>query len=41
MNATYPDAPYEPDSAEAAEALKVATHLCEEVKHRMGAAMKP
>ena len=34
----YPDAPYEPDSIEAADALKIATRLCEEVKQRLDAA---
>ena len=31
----YPDAPYEPDSAEAAEALTIATRLCDEVERRI------
>ncbi len=37
----YPDAPYEPDSAEAQEALTIATLLCKEVKQRLDAAIKP
>ena len=31
----YPDAPYEPDSAEAVEALEIATRLCNEVRRRL------
>ena len=31
----YPDAPYEPDSAEARRALAVATRLCDEVQRRI------
>jgi HEPN domain-containing protein len=31
----YPDAPYEPDMSEAAEALKVATSLCDEIQRRI------
>lgn len=32
----YPDAPYEPDSAEAVEALAVANRFCAEVRRRIG-----
>jgi len=31
----YPDAPYEPDAAEAAKALTTATRLCDEVQRRI------
>lgn len=31
----YPDAPYEPDAAEAAEALNTASRLCDEVRRRI------
>ncbi len=31
----YPDSPYEPDPAEAAEALTIATKLCDEVQRRI------
>jgi HEPN domain-containing protein len=31
----YPDQPYEPDAAEAAEALLIAARLCEEVQRRI------
>lgn len=31
----YPDAPYEPDAAEAAEALAVALKLCDEIRRRI------
>lgn len=31
----YPDAPYEPDAAEAAGALAVAVKLCDEVQRRI------
>ncbi len=31
----YPDAPYEPDSAEAVEALELATKLSDEVRRRV------
>ena len=31
----YPDAPYEPDDAEAAEALALAAKLCEEMHRRL------
>lgn len=37
----YPDAPYEPDAAEAAEALAVAARLCEEVQRRIESAQEP
>jgi HEPN domain-containing protein len=30
----YPDEPYEPDAAEAAEALAIAAELCDEVQRR-------
>jgi HEPN domain-containing protein len=36
----YPDAPYEPDTAEAVEALTVATRLCDEVQRRMASALE-
>ena len=36
----YPDAPYEPDGAEAAEALAIATRLCSEVERRIENAVK-
>jgi HEPN domain-containing protein len=31
----YPDAPYEPDAVEAAEALAIAAELCDEVQRRV------
>jgi HEPN domain-containing protein len=31
----YPDAPYEPDASEAADALAVSTRLCDEVRRRV------
>ena len=31
----YPDAPYEPDAAEAAEALAIATKICSEIQRRI------
>jgi HEPN domain-containing protein len=34
----YPDAPYEPDAAEAGEALAVATKLCDEIRRRIESA---
>ncbi len=37
----YPDAPYEPDAAEAAEALTVAARLCDEVQRRIEIAQEP
>jgi HEPN domain-containing protein len=37
----YPDAPYEPDTAEAAEALAVAAGLCHEIRRRIEIAPKP
>ena len=37
----YPDAPYEPDSAEAVEALNLATTLCDQVLRRMESAREP
>ena len=37
----YPDAPYEPDAAEAAEALTVAATLCDEVQRRIESAQEP
>jgi hypothetical protein len=37
----YPDAPYEPDAAEAAEALAAAAKLCDEVQRRMESAQEP
>ena len=37
----YPDAPYEPDAAEAAEALTIAVKLCTEVQRRIESAQKP
>ena len=37
----YPDAPYEPDAAEAAEALTVAAKLCEAVQRRIESAQEP
>ena len=37
----YPDAPYEPDASEAAEALTVAARLCDEVQRRMERAQEP
>ena len=37
----YPDAPYEPDSVEAVEALKLATRLCDEIQRRNENAMEP
>ena len=37
----YPDAPYEPDAAEAAEALAIAARLCEEVQRRIEDARNP
>ena len=37
----YPDAPYEPDAAEAAEALTIAVKLCGEVQRRIESARKP
>ncbi len=36
----YPDAPYEPDSAEAVEALAIATRLCDEVQRRLESALE-
>ena len=32
----YPDAPYEPDAAEAEEALKIAAEFCDAVRLRIG-----
>lgn len=37
----YPDAPYEPDAAEAAEALATADRLCGEVQRRIESTRKP
>jgi HEPN domain-containing protein len=37
----YPDAPYEPDAAEAAEALTAAAKLCDDVQRRMESAQEP
>jgi hypothetical protein len=37
----YPDAPYEPDAAEAAEALTVGAKLCEAVQRRIESAQEP
>jgi hypothetical protein len=37
----YPDAPYEPDAAEAAEALTVAAEFCDEVRRRIESAQRP
>jgi HEPN domain-containing protein len=37
----YPDAPYEPDAAETAEALTVAAKLCDEVRRRIESAQEP
>jgi HEPN domain-containing protein len=37
----YPNAPYEPDASEAAEALTVAARLCDEVQRRMERALEP
>jgi HEPN domain-containing protein len=37
----YPDAPYEPDAAEAADALTIAVKLCGEVQRRIEGAQKP
>jgi hypothetical protein len=37
----YPDAPYEPDAAEAAEALTLAAKLCDEVQRRIESAQEP
>jgi hypothetical protein len=37
----YPDAPYEPDAAEAAEALTAAAKLCDEVQRRIESAQEP
>ena len=37
----YPDAPYEPGAAEAAEALTIAVNLCTEVQRRIESAQKP
>jgi HEPN domain-containing protein len=37
----YPDAAYEPDAAEAAEALTVAANLCDEVRRRIESAQEP
>lgn len=31
----YPDAPYEPDAAEGAQALTIAIRLCDEVRKRI------
>jgi HEPN domain-containing protein len=33
----YPDAPYEPDAAEAAGALAIAARLCDEIRRRIEA----
>jgi HEPN domain-containing protein len=37
----YPDAPYEPDAAEAAGALAIAAELCDEVQRRIECAQEP
>jgi HEPN domain-containing protein len=37
----YPDAPYEPDTAEAAGALAVAAKLCDEIRRRIEGAQEP
>jgi HEPN domain-containing protein len=37
----YPDAPYQPDTAEAAEALALAVKLCDEVRQRMEITLEP
>lgn len=37
----YPDEPYEPDAAEAAGALTIATQLCVEVQRRIKSAEAP
>jgi HEPN domain-containing protein len=37
----YPDAPYEPDAVEAAEALAIAVKFCEEVQRRVEGAREP
>ena len=36
----YPDAPYEPDAAEAAGALEVASKLCDEIRRRIESAQE-
>ena len=37
----YPDAPYEPDAAEAGDALTLATKFCEEVRRRIDITREP
>ena len=37
----YPDSPYEPDAAEAAEALTIAAKLCDEVLRRIESDREP
>ncbi len=37
----YPDEPYEPDAAEAAGALAIATRLCDEIRRRIEGATEP
>ena len=37
----YPDEPYEPDAAEAAGALAIATRLCHEIRRRIEGATEP
>jgi|SRR5450432_4538743 len=37
----YPDAPYEPDAAEALEALTVPAKLCDDVQRRIESAQEP
>lgn len=37
----YPDAPYEPDAAEAAAALAIAAELCDEVRRRVESTRTP
>ena len=37
----YPDAPYEPDSAEAVEAWNLATRLCDEIQRRIENVTQP
>ena len=37
----YPDAPYEPDAAEAAEALAIPAELCDQVQRRVESTQEP